>query len=111
LPLADDELGRITGTGMAVVLVDAQHAGLPAVVTDDTAGGRIATEHLLQLGHRRIAFIGDDPDNPFGFSSSARRENGYRAAMADAGAPIDETLIAHGPHERGVGTELAGRLL
>src|SRR5690606_25164993 len=42
LPLADDELGRITGTGMAVVLVDAQHAGLPAVVTDDTAGGRIA---------------------------------------------------------------------
>lgn len=111
LPLADDELARIMATGMAVVLVDAQHEGLPAVVTDDTEGGRMATEHLVDLGHRRIGFMGDDPDNEFGFNSSALRETGYRVAMADAGITPDEALVLHGPHERGVGTELAGQLL
>ena len=111
LPLAPESIERITATGMAVVLVDSDHDGVPAVVTDDQLGGRLATEHLIELGHERIGFMGDAPDNPFGFTSSTRREEGYRAALADAGYAIDERIVLHGPHQRDVGTDLARRML
>lgn len=111
LPVPVADLERMTATGMSVVLVDSSHDGYPAVVTDDVLGGRIATEHLIQLGHERIGFIGDDTDNAFGFRSSARRELGFRDALAAAGLPVHEHLVLHGPHHRDVGTDLAGRML
>ena len=43
---------------------------------------QLATEHLLDLGHRRIGFVGDAFDNPFGFTSSRDRFEGYRRALA-----------------------------
>ena len=68
-----------------VVLVDRMSTELPSVHIDDEAGGRLATEHLLGLGHTRIAFVGDTEENPYGFDSSARRRAGYEAALRDAG--------------------------
>ena len=70
---------------MPVVLVDHPQR-LPAVHTDDVAGGRLATEHLLELGHRRIAFLGDFEHNYHGFTSSAMRRVGYEEALAAAGS-------------------------
>src|SRR5215510_8910716 len=58
-------------------------------------GGRLATEHLLGLGHRRIAFIGEDPANDLGFSATAKRERAYLRAMADAGLAADPGLVAY----------------
>ena len=46
---------------------------------DDIGGGQAAARHLLELGHRRIAFLGDEFDNPFGFTSSRHRYIGLRA--------------------------------
>jgi DNA-binding LacI/PurR family transcriptional regulator len=97
--------------GVPVVLVDAAVDGIPCVVTDDVEGGCLATRHLIALGHERIAFVGDDPDNPFGFSSSSSREAGYRRTMAEAGLTVDERLVRHGPHDRNVGRRLAEQLL
>ena len=48
----------------------------------------MAAEHLLALGHRRIAFIGDQEENRFGFDSSAHRREGFEAALAAAGCPL-----------------------
>jgi LacI family transcriptional regulator, galactose operon repressor len=84
---------------------------VPSVVTDDVQGGRLATHYLLELGHRRIAFLGDDPDNPLGFSSSPAREQGYREIMAEAGLAVTPADVCHGPHVRTVARELADRLL
>lgn len=58
-----DELGRLEALatrGTPVVLVDRDGAGTPfdSVAVDDVAGGRMAVEHLLSLGRRRVAFIG-----------------------------------------------------
>lgn len=97
--------------GVPVVLVDAVADGIPCVITDDVEGGALATRHLIQLGHERIGFVGDAPDNPFGFSSSASREEGFRATMAEAGLKVNERLVRHGPHDRSVGRALAEDML
>lgn len=109
-PPPPDALARIVGGGVPVVLVDAVAGGLPTVTTDDVEGGRIATRHLVELDHRRIAFIGDDPSNPLGFTSAVDREAGYREVMADAGLAVDG-LVRHGAHQRDVAVRLALDLL
>jgi len=111
LPPPTGSLERLADSGVPVVLLDARGDGVPAVVTDDVEGGRIATRHLLALGHERIAFIGDDPDNPFGFRSSRERERGYVEAMEVGGAEIQSGYVRHGPHVRSVARRLTEELL
>lgn len=64
----------------------------PAVGMDDVAAAADMTRHLPGLRHRRIGFVAGDPSHP----SSAGRAVGFRAAMAGAGAAIDETLLVPG---------------
>ena len=111
LPPPPTSLERLAHYGVPTVLLDTRGAGVPCVVTDDVEGGRLATRHLLELGHRRIAFLGDDPDNPLGFSSSTAREQGYHETMAEAGVAVTPDDVLHGPHVRAVARELAERLL
>jgi DNA-binding LacI/PurR family transcriptional regulator len=105
------DLARLITAEMPIILVDARAASVPMVITDDVQGGRIATQHLLDLGHRRIAFIGDRLDNPLGFRSSADRERGYADCLAGTGQPRDPRLTRHGPHDRAVAQTLAEDLL
>jgi LacI family transcriptional regulator len=66
--------------------------GLFAMNFDNFQGGRLATHHLLALGHRRIAFIGGDPSHP----DAVERHRGYRAALEAAGIAYEEDLVASG---------------
>ncbi len=59
------------------------------VVADNEGGARIATEHLINHGHRRIAFVGDR----LHVYTTHLRYQGFRSAMAKAGLPIDERLV------------------
>ena len=93
------------------VLVDRDSDALPSVHIDDEAGGRLATEHLLGLGHTAIAFIGDTEENPYGFVSSARRRRGYEAALRDADVTVDPALIRTAPHGRDAARALTRELL
>jgi LacI family transcriptional regulator len=111
LPVPPTSLDRLATSGVPVVLLDAEAPGLPAVVTDDAAGGRMAAQHLIDLGHERIAFIGDDPANPLGFVAGTSREEGYRRTMADAGLEIPPGYVCHGPHVRDVARHLVGELI
>jgi DNA-binding LacI/PurR family transcriptional regulator len=105
------ELERILRSSLPTVLLDAHHRDLPRVVADDVRGGRLATEHLIALGHRRIGFIGDIPRTPLAFVSSRLRLTGVRRTMADAGYPLPERLIGVGDHSRHRAAELALRML
>jgi DNA-binding LacI/PurR family transcriptional regulator len=107
LPPPTAELLRLREAGVPVVLIDARGADVPMVVIDDVAGGRLATEHLLSLGHERIAFVGDHPDNGLGFTSSSARERGYGEALSAAGVPAPPELVRYGPHDSTVAEELA----
>jgi DNA-binding LacI/PurR family transcriptional regulator len=111
LPPPPSSLARLADAGVPVVLLDTQGAGVPAVLTDDVEGGRIATHHLLALGHERIAFIGDDPDNPLGFTAGSFREAGYRESMAEADVKVPAGYVRHGPHVRTVARRLTEQLL
>ena len=105
----DAALERFAAAGVHVVLVDAEHPRLSGVSIDDVEGGRIAAEHLLALGHRRIAYIGDDERGaPFGFTSSARRRVGAATALKAAGV---ELVVRRGPHGREHARALAAGLL
>ena len=81
-PIGDD-LARLTALhrrGVPVVLVDRDGTGTPfdSVAVDDVAGGRLAVEHLLALGRRRIAFVG----GPAGLRQVADRRRGAEMAVA-----------------------------
>lgn len=107
----DEELDRLAAAGVPVVLVDHAHERLPAVHTDDVAGGALATGHLLELGHTRIAFVGDLEADHDGRASSARRRAGYEQALAAAGVALDPALVRRGPHGREAAAAITRELL
>jgi LacI family transcriptional regulator len=106
-----EEVGAFRDTETKVVLVDAHHDDLSSVILDDVKGGSIATRHLVELGHRDIAFIGDDMNNQFGFASSSDRCKGYEDVLASSGIEIRPHFIRTAPHGRASGRELATQLL
>jgi LacI family repressor for deo operon, udp, cdd, tsx, nupC, and nupG len=76
-----------------VVTIGGIYHGFGAVLLDDVKVGRKATDHLISLGHRVIAFIGLDPDRVYGFTSADDRFAGYRESLAAAGLDFHETLV------------------
>jgi LacI family transcriptional regulator len=107
----DDEVDAFVRAGDRVVLLDAFHPRLPCLRIDDVAGGMLATRHLIELGHERIAFVGDTTDPGLGFVSSDRRRDGYRRALREAGLPVRRELQRAGPHGRLVAHRLTRELL
>ncbi len=77
-----------------VVLVNtaAPDVGLPAITSDNELGGRIATEHLLGLGHRRFGYLMPPPRNV----DAAARLIGVRGALADAGLTAEALTVVAG---------------
>ncbi len=90
VPIAVDQFADFR---VPVVTLGSHYPGIAAVSVDDIRVGQIATEHLLALGHRRIAFLGEDPDGLFGFTTAADRLTGYRRALSDAGIEADDRLV------------------
>jgi LacI family transcriptional regulator len=107
----EPEVDAFLRAGAPVVLLDAFHPRLPCLRIDDVTGGRLATRHLIELGHERIAFVGDRADSALGFVSSGRRRDGYRHALEDAGIPVRPELQRDGPHDRLVAHRLTRELL
>ena len=77
-----------------IVLVNDQHPGafVHSVMIANQEGMRAAAGHLIELGHRRIAYLGDR----FGYQSDAERFAGYREALAAAGVAAMPELVVHG---------------
>lgn len=111
LPLRPEEGERLAAARFPTILVDTSHELLPSVTVDDFEGGRLATSHLIDLGHERIAFVGEPIHNPFGFVSSRFREDGFRSAHAAAGLTIGAGLVRHAAHLRTAARQQATQLL
>jgi LacI family transcriptional regulator len=75
---------------LAVTIASAtSRSGISAVCIDDRAAAAVMTRHILSLGHIRVGFIMGNPDQ----SASELRLEGYKAALAEAGVPLDRSLI------------------
>ncbi|KFB08145.1 LacI family DNA-binding transcriptional regulator [Nitratireductor basaltis] len=74
---------------MVAVSEPVPDSDIPFIGVDNVEGARVATEHLIAQGHRRIAFIGRSASR----SINQMREEGYRKALAGAGLEVDPALI------------------
>jgi LacI family transcriptional regulator len=90
----DEELVELARDGFPVV-IQGSLPGLdvPSVDVDNEAGARLAVEHLLALGHRRIACI---TNASFAYTAASERVAGYREALAAAGIGEEPGMIAEG---------------
>jgi DNA-binding LacI/PurR family transcriptional regulator len=111
---------------MPVVIADTPHiAGVPFVSIDDRGGARAAAQHLLDLGHRRLAvaslrlreddrtgFVGRDRRDAATYRVTRERLRGYADAITAAGIDWDAVPVYEGhPNSRALGAEAAGALL
>jgi len=110
-PICDDGelLSVFDEAGVPYVLIAPSHPpkGSGAVWMDDRAAAREMAEYLLSLGHRRIAFIQGAESH----SASARREEGFRAALHHAGLVVDSRAVLRGDFSFRSGLELGEVLL
>ena len=115
LRLSRPQLASFQRAGVPLVTVGVLAPGVPQTVTDDVTGGRLATEHLLSLGHRRIGFVGDTAHRmsatSLGFSASRYRLAGYRQALAAADVDYDPVLVRRGQYGAVDAEALAAELL
>ncbi|MGC2657311.1 MAG: LacI family DNA-binding transcriptional regulator [Bryobacteraceae bacterium] len=92
--VGDLYLSLMTEMRVPIVLINNQHDGGPvySVSVDNERAARQAVQHLLDLGHTRIAYLGDR----FGSHSNAERLSGYQSALNAAGIAFDSLLVAEG---------------
>ena len=106
----DLEVERINAARLPCILVDGVHPLLPSIAVDDVAGGEMATRHLIELGHRRVALIGDPPPE-FRFDWSRDRTRGYEQALARAGLDVRPEYVREGTRLLHVARGIAAELL
>jgi DNA-binding LacI/PurR family transcriptional regulator len=107
----DSELAQIRRAGVPVVLIDAHHRGISRVVCDDIGGGVLVAQHLRQLGHTRIGFIGDETRPALGVPSSDMRLRGVERELRVDGLAIPDELVALGERSREHAREAALAML
>lgn len=96
LPMDDGEIGQLRALGVPLGSVGVPGPGVSCVSIDDAAAARVAVNHLVNLGHERIALIGGGPSEPIHFAVPHDRLAGYRGAMADAGLRVPAGYEADG---------------
>lgn len=108
----EGQVSAFEEAGIPLVLVDAVHPDLSRVTVDHVKGGELAAEHLIALGHRRIAFVGSPADDdPFHFAAPHQCFQGYRRALDAAGIPLREEYHLRGAYGRENAREMGRALL
>jgi LacI family transcriptional regulator, galactose operon repressor len=109
LVLPPDRIARFVEDGFPIVCLDRDidSRSIPLVQVDNRLGGRIATRHLVDLGHTRIAHVTGAGE----LGISDERLAGYRDAITEAGLPVDFQLVEEGRFTDDGGHDAARRLL
>jgi DNA-binding LacI/PurR family transcriptional regulator len=108
-PISEQERERLDVMDVRVVAAGGQSVSYPFVSIDDATAGRQAMNHLLHLGHTRIAMLAaTDPDQP---ASPSGRTVAYETSLANAGIPLDPALVRTSPWGGEEGAAAMGALL
>ena len=102
-------LGNLRRRNIPTVVIDRRIEGweVDSVHGDSISGAKALVEHLIGLGHRRIAMLAGPADT----STAEDRVTGYCLALAEAGIPVDPQLIKRGEYKSASGEELAHQVL
>lgn len=108
----DEQVRLFKSFGVPIVLVDTHHDALPSVMEDSVLGGQLATQHLIDLGHRKIAYVSDVLDDVFSSTAaSLYRFKGYQQALQNAGIEFRPEYLKQGKHSREAARRCAAELL
>ncbi|WP_210506969.1 LacI family DNA-binding transcriptional regulator [Naasia sp. SYSU D00057] len=105
--MRQEDLTTLLEGGLPVVFINSihpEHAG--SVTLEDELGMRLATQHLLDLGHRRIGFVNGLPTS----DSARRRGLGFAGAMADAGLAVPSDFVTELGYEPRQGRAALNRI-
>jgi len=106
-----DEVEALKALHMPVAVVGADVAGLSSVRIDDRMVARLATRHLVDLGHRRIAHIAADIESSQHLRAPHDRLAGYQETLREAGIEPDADLVVCGDWSMRSGAEAVQSLL
>lgn len=112
LTVSEEQRDLLTQSGIPfVTLSDACSSELNCISPDNTRGGYMATRHLLELGHRRVAYVGDEFPNIYGFPTSELRYEGYLSAMREYDVPYRSDYVRLGTHSEETAHRLTEELI
>jgi len=111
LALTEPEIHALHSLDVPVCMIGAQVDGFSSICIDDVASARSAVQHLINLGHERIALIAGDPHEPMHFTVPLQRRAGYEAALRAAHLPVSPELEARGAFTVEGGEEATAELL
>ena len=86
MPPTDEEFESLLSLGIPITTIGFIHEGCPSVAIDDVMGGRVATKHLTDLGHREIAVISGQRETAYNFDVSDNRTKGFLEVLNEVGA-------------------------
>lgn len=111
LPIADADVKRLLDHGLPTVLIEFPHPLLNSVEINDVEGGRLATEYLINKGHKRIAFLGDTDLPEYSIHPVSLRLKGFRQAVKNANLDIPKEFVRLAPYNQEQARIIAKELL
>jgi LacI family transcriptional regulator, repressor for deo operon, udp, cdd, tsx, nupC, and nupG len=111
VPLRTEDVAALAASGLGVVTIGQRVGPFSSVVVDNAGIGAMAAEHLLDLGHRHIAVIGAQADDPASFDVPALRIDGIRRALANRRIGLHDAAVDFGEFTAEGGASAAHRLL
>ena len=93
LKLTSAELNTLKQLNKPVLAIGGPVEGAQSISIDDFGAAKLATMHLISLGHRKIALIGGDAESEMDFHQPASRRAGYLSALAEASIEVNEDWI------------------
>jgi LacI family repressor for deo operon, udp, cdd, tsx, nupC, and nupG len=91
------ERASLRALNIAMSTIAGSDTGFPRVGIDDQTGAAMAVRHLILLGHRDIAMISGNPDDPIGHLTTVARRTGFLTALCEAGLPDGPDRVVSEP--------------
>jgi LacI family transcriptional regulator, repressor for deo operon, udp, cdd, tsx, nupC, and nupG len=96
MPPSDEEFESLLSLGIPITTIGFSHEGCTSVAIDDVLGGKVATQHLTDLGHRQIAVLSGQRETAYNFDVSDNRNKGYIDALNAVGVEWNPDLEVRG---------------
>jgi len=96
MPPTDEEFTSLLSLGIPITTIGFSHDGCTSIAIDDVLGGKVATQHLTDLGHREIAVLSGQRETAYNFDVSGNRSKGYVEALNEVGVEWNPELEISG---------------